>query len=97
MVRTGHVRIDVHPSPDRDINYISDVVGLVRLCSLAPCSPAEVRAFGQLRARGVALAVLGDVRGAGARGVQTLDDAAVGARDLAVDGRAHPAEREAGV
>src|SRR3954451_13596597 len=57
----------------------------------------EERALAELGARAVARAVLGDVGGAGAGGVQATDDRSVDPLDLAVDGGAQPAEGEAGV
>ncbi len=59
--------------------------------------PAEERPLAELRAAGVALAVLGDVGGARARGVQPADRAAVLAQHLAVDRHRQAAHREAGV
>src|SRR6202042_164975 len=57
----------------------------------------EERPLAELRAAGVSLAVLGDVRRARADRVQARDDAVVAALHLAVDGDGQTAHREAGV
>ena len=80
----------------------SEIVRLRRLPgdpdSRVPTRPApEERPLAELGAGAVAGAVLGDVRGTRAGGVQATDHGAVGPLHLAVDGRSQAAEGEAGV
>src|SRR4051812_34917680 len=62
-----------------------------------PGAPAEVGTLGELRPRGIALAVLGDVHRTGAGGEETVDHRAVLTLHLAVQADPQPAHGEAGI
>jgi hypothetical protein len=61
------------------------------------CAPAEERPLAELGAGAVALAVLGDIGGAGPGRIQPWDDRAVGPLHLRIDRGAQAPQREAGV
>src|SRR4051812_42449216 len=78
-------------------NWLSGRASLEQLCGPPPGAPAEVGTLGELRPRGIALAVLGDVHRTGAGGEETGDHRAVLTLHLAVQADPQPAHGEPGI